>query len=78
MKYKIIVGFLLTLVMLGITLPLLMGNGGWKRKVTLSGVYSVCKPDNYDVVCFLDADSKDGGLSCLPLSQIKRDNTTCN
>lgn len=45
----------------------MMGAGGFKRMVTLTGVYAVCKPGGYDVVCFLDADSKQGGLSCLPL-----------
>ena len=45
------------------------GDGAIKRHLTMSGVYSVCKPDGYDVVCFLDADGKDGGLFCMPLSQ---------
>lgn len=46
-----------------------MGDGGFKRMVTFSGVYAVCKPGGYEVVCFLDADGREGGLSCLPLSQ---------
>lgn len=46
------------------------GDGSFKRMVTLSGVYSICKPDGYEVVCFLDADGKEGGLACLPLSQV--------
>lgn len=48
----------------------IMGAGALKRHITLSGVYSVCKPDGYDVVCFLDADGKEGGMFCLPLSQV--------
>ena len=48
----------------------LTGAGGFKRMVTLTGVYSVCRPDGYDVVCFLDADGKDGGMFCMPLSQV--------
>ena len=51
-----------------LVLHTVLGAGGLKRMVTLSGVYSVCRPDNYDVVCFLDADSKSGGLACVPLS----------
>lgn len=47
-----------------------MGEGALKRHVTISGVYSVCRPDGYDVVCFLDADGRDGGMFCLPLSQV--------
>lgn len=43
-----------------------MGAGGFKRMVTLTGVYAVCKPNGYDAVCFLDSDSKEGGLSCVP------------
>ena len=46
------------------------GDGAIKRHITMSGVYSVCKPDGYDVVCFLDADGQDGGLFCMPLSQV--------
>lgn len=46
------------------------GDGSFKRMVTISGVYSICRPDNYDVVCFGDADSKHGGLFCMPLSQV--------
>ena len=47
-----------------------MGAGGFKRMVTLTGVYAVCKPGGYDAVCFLDADSKNGGLSCLSLAAV--------
>lgn len=47
-----------------------MGEGALKRHVTISGVYSVCRPDGYDVVCFLDADGKEGGMFCLPLNQV--------
>jgi hypothetical protein len=46
------------------------GSGGFKRMMTLTGVYAVCKPGGYDAVCFLDADSVQGGLSCLPLSAV--------
>jgi hypothetical protein len=45
------------------------GDGALKRHITLSGIYTVCKPDGYPVVCFLDADGKNGGLFCMPLSQ---------
>lgn len=45
------------------------GDGALKRHVTMSGIYSVCKPDGYPVVCFADADGKDGGLFCMPLSE---------
>lgn len=48
----------------------MMGAGGFKRMVTVTGVYAVYKPGGYDAVCFLDADSKQGGLSCLPLSSV--------
>jgi hypothetical protein len=48
----------------------IMGAGALKRHITLSGVYSVCKPDGYDVVCFLDADGKEGGMFCMPLSTV--------
>ena len=37
------------------------GDGALKRQFTMKGIYSVCKPDGYPVVCFADADGKDGG-----------------
>lgn len=46
------------------------GDGALKRQFTMKGIYSVCKPDGYDVVCFADADGKEGGLFCMPLSQV--------
>ena len=48
----------------------MFGAGAFKRKITMSGIYSVCKPEGYDVVCFLDADGKEGGMYCLPLNQV--------
>lgn len=47
-----------------------LGSGSFKRMVTISGVYAVCRPAHYDVVCFLDADSKEGGMFCMPLSSV--------
>lgn len=49
------------------------GDGALKRMVTRSGIYAVCKPGGYEAVCFLDADSADGGLSCLPLRSIQNE-----
>ena len=46
------------------------GDGALKRQFTVGGVYSICKPDGYPVVCFADADGKDGGLFCMPLSEV--------
>lgn len=46
------------------------GDGAFKRQFTLKGIYSICKPDGYPVVCFADADGKDGGLYCMPLSEV--------
>lgn len=70
MKYGILVSTVLLIIALATILSLLMGSGGFKRMVTITGIYSICRPDKYDVVCFLDADSKEGGLFCMPLSQI--------
>lgn len=68
MRYLLLV--LVALLIVGISLYLMMGAGGFKRMVTISGIYAVCKPGGYDAVCFLDADSHDGGLSCLPLAAV--------
>lgn len=46
------------------------GDGALKRQFTMAGIYSICKPDGYPVVCFADADGKDGGLFCMPLSEV--------
>ena len=70
MKISIIViGVLSVLGLIWLAFSI-MGEGALKRRMTFSGVYSICKPDGYDVVCFLDADGKDGGMFCLPLSQV--------
>ncbi len=69
MKFYIVL-FIAALIIIGsgFGIEAMMGAGGFKRMVTLTGVYSICKPDKYDVVCFLDADGKEGGLFCMPLS----------
>lgn len=46
------------------------GDGAFKRQFTMKGLYSICKPDGYPVVCFADADGKEGGLFCMPLSEV--------
>lgn len=62
----------ITAIMLSGVLALLTacGDGALKRQFTMAGVYSICKPDGYPVVCFADADGKDGGLYCMPLSEV--------
>lgn len=66
------IGIIITTVSVIIIAALffITGDGGFKRMVTISGIYSICKPDGYEVVCFLDADGNDGGMFCLPLSQV--------
>lgn len=49
----------------------MVGAGGFRRMVNVSGIYSVLRPDGYDVVCFVDSDGLDGGLFCVPCSQAK-------
>jgi len=68
MKIAFILSMLL--VIIAIIGAFFMGSGGFKRMITITGVYAVCKPSGYDAVCFLDADSSNGGLNCLPLSQV--------
>lgn len=48
----------------------MLGAGSFRRMVTITGIYSICRPDKYDVVCFLDADGKEGGMFCMPLSLV--------
>lgn len=72
MKIELIILTIVICVFGFIAAHFFIGNGAFKRAVTFTGVYSVAKPDGYDVVCFLDADGKDGGLFCMPLSQAKK------
>ena len=70
MRTRIIVIVLVLISLSILVVYSVTGSGGFKRMVTLTGVYTICRPGNYDAVCFLDADSKEGGLFCLPLSQV--------
>lgn len=66
-----IAGFVLLLFTVGLFFARdMIGAGAFKRMVTVSGVYAICRPAHYDVVCFLDADSKEGGMFCMPLSTV--------
>lgn len=60
---------IITIIVLIAVAISMSGSGGWKRKITLSGIYAVCKPEGYPVVCFLDADGKDGGAFCMPINE---------
>lgn len=66
MQKRIFIGLFVVLILAGWGFSLTLGAGGFKRMVTITGVYAVCKPSGYDAICFLDADSKQGGLSCIP------------
>ncbi len=65
-----VIASVLAIFAIGYGMTSFMGAGALKRHITMSGVYAVCKPSGYDVVCFLDADSKDGGANCLPLKDV--------
>lgn len=47
-----------------------IGPGAFKRHLTMSGIITVCRPNGYDAVCFMDADNDQGGLSCLSLTSV--------
>lgn len=68
MKRFIMVGIIVVIMVVLIVIFSITGEGSFKRLVTISGVYSICKPDGYEVVCFLDADGKEGGMFCVPLA----------
>lgn len=48
----------------------LRGSGGMTRMTSVFGIYAVCQPRGYDVVCFGDTAGHDGGVSCVPLSMV--------
>ena len=50
----------------------LRGNGGLTRMVSVTGIYAVCKPKDYDVVCFNQAGS-DTAPYCMRLSDATSD-----
>lgn len=66
MKWFLIGGGLLLAFFVIMAIAQMSGAGGIERITTLSGVYSVCKPDGYPAVCF--ADKSGGGFSCVPYS----------
>lgn len=68
--FKIALWAVGSVMMVGLIASSVTGTGAFRRAVTLSWIYSICRPDGYDVVCFLDADGHDGGMFCLPLSSI--------
>jgi len=43
-------------IAIALILSTVMGAGGFKRMVTITGVYAVCKPSGYDAVCFFYLD----------------------
>jgi hypothetical protein len=65
MRVALIIGAIV--LVLGLGFLAAMGPGAISRNITLGGLYSVCKPGGYDVVCFGDKAGKDGGVSCVPL-----------
>ena len=50
----------------------LRGNGGLTKMVSVTGIYAVCKPKDYDVVCFNQAGS-DYAPFCMKLSDATSD-----
>jgi len=66
---RLILIFITLLLLIGLsTLWLTLGSGTITKLTTISGVYAVCKPEGYNVVCFGIARNSET-LSCIPLSQ---------
>lgn len=59
------IAILVTIIILS-GLAATAGSGGIERLTTLTGIYSVCKPDGYPAICF--ANKSGGGFSCVPYS----------
>lgn len=55
-------------MLLMLALYLMTGAGSLQRRLTLSGIYAVCRPSGYGAVCFVD--KAGGGMSCLPIEQV--------
>jgi len=69
MKYFVAV-FVALFFSVAIAFLMSNGSGGLKRMTTLSGIYTVCQPGGYNVVCFADKGSPQGGIFCIPLSDV--------
>lgn len=67
-KLLLLVMFCVLLVSVGFYL--VTGPGWFARVTTISGVYTVIRPDSYDVACFGDSGHRDGGLQCIPCALI--------
>lgn len=65
---RLILVFIVIVLMAGIVGYMMVGAGGFKRTFTIAGIYAICKPEGYDVVCFLDSAGRDGGVSCVSLT----------
>lgn len=58
------------------SIALLSGEGSLKGRLTLKGVYAVCKPEGAEAVCFINKDS--GDIACLPLTAVQnKDGSVC-
>lgn len=65
---KVVSASVLVMVVIAAIVQVMSGDGSLTRMTTLGGVYAVCKPGGYDVVCFGDKSGSDGGVSCVALS----------
>ena len=59
-----VIGVGLLLMVLGAGWLTFRGEGAWKNTLTFGGIYSVCKPDKYEVVCFVHKGAS--AMSCIP------------
>lgn len=68
MNIYVVTAALIVICAIAVCLVGMSGSGGMERMTTLTGVYSICKPDGYDAVCF--ANKSGGGFSCVPFSGV--------
>ena len=71
LKLVAILAVIIVCVVTALSVIGMTGAGGFERHFTLSGIYAVVRPNGYDAICFVDADSKQGGVMCLPCSTVK-------
>lgn len=71
---KTLISFFVLLAILLFTgwFMFLRGTGGLTRLVSVTGIYAVCQPRGYDVVCFGDTAGHDGGVFCMKLSDASK------
>lgn len=71
--FTVFFALIVLLILVGFLAFCLAGAGTVQRLTTFGGIYAVCRPDNYEAVCFVNKSGGDHPISCLPLAEVTKD-----